>query len=174
MLGVSCWVLGAGTEQTVGKLNSFRDLNVYQELKRLHLTVHNLTLTFPKFETYELGSQMRRSSNSCCAILAEGWGSRHTNIYIESVNRAMGEARETQHHLDVACDKGYLTKTEFNKLDSEYEVCGRMLEALHQSLSRWQGTTRTGDTVREERAPYDTEGEWEDMLDAVLSESPNT
>lgn len=139
----------------VAKLNSFRDLNVYQELKKLHLTVHELTLGFPKFELYELGSQLRRSSNAACAIVAEGWGSRHTNIYIEAVNRAMGEVRETQHHLDVACDKGYLHRRRFQDLDAEYESCNRMLESLHQSLSQWKGSTRTGNMIREETAEYE-------------------
>lgn len=158
----------------MAKLNSFRDLNVYQDMKRLHLKVHKLTLGFPKFETYELGSQVRRSSNASCAILAEGWGSRHTNMYIEAVNRAMGEVRETQHHLDVACEKGYLTGQEFKEFDAAYEICGRMLEALHQSLSKWKGTTRTGDVVREERALYCTGAEWEDMAAYLSAESPNT
>jgi len=85
----------------MGQLKSFRDLKVYQKLKALHIEVHNETLGFPKFETYELGSQVRRSSNSAPAQIAEGWGSRHTNIYIEAINRSMGEVRETQHHNSV-------------------------------------------------------------------------
>ena len=56
----------------MSKLRSFRELRVYQKLKELHLQVHELTLTFPKFETYELASQLRRSSNAAPAILAEG------------------------------------------------------------------------------------------------------
>ena len=47
-----------------GLLRSFEDLKVYQNLLELHLEVHQLTLTFPEFEMYELGSQLRRSSNS--------------------------------------------------------------------------------------------------------------
>ena len=62
----------------MAKLNSFRDLRMYQELKRLHLAVNDESLRFPKFEMFELGSQVRRSSNAACAILAEGWGSSHT------------------------------------------------------------------------------------------------
>jgi hypothetical protein len=46
------------------KIQSFRDLRVYQKLKALHLAVHRLSLDFPKFEMYELGSQVRKSSNS--------------------------------------------------------------------------------------------------------------
>jgi four helix bundle protein len=71
----------------MSQLKSFRHLKVYQKLKALHLEVHHETLLFPKFELYELGSQVRRSSNAAPAILAEGWGSRHTNIYIEAINK---------------------------------------------------------------------------------------
>ena len=45
----------------MGQLKSFRDLKVYQKLKALHLEVHNETLGFPKFESYELGSHPNRS-----------------------------------------------------------------------------------------------------------------
>ncbi len=138
----------------MGQLKSFRDLKVYQKLKALHLAIHGETLEFPKFETYELGSQVRRSSNSAPAQIAEGWGSRHTNIYIEAINRAMGEVRETQHHIDVAKEKKCLTAQRFQELDDRYDECGRMLEGLHQALSEWRGTTRTGSVVQEELAEY--------------------
>ena len=140
----------------MGQLTSYRDLKVYQKLKALHIEVHNETLGFPKFETYELGSQVRRSSNSAPAQLAEGWGSRHTNIYIEAINRALGEVRETQHHIDVAKEKKYLSVERFQELDDRYEECGRMMEGLHQALSSWRDTTRTGSVIREERAEYIT------------------
>lgn len=139
----------------MGALNSFRDLRVYQELKRLHLELNTASLRFPRFEMYELGSQMRRSSNAAPAILAEGWGSRHTNMYLEAINRSKGELRETQHHLDVAHAKGYLDAARRAELDSAYESCDRMLERLHERLSEWKGTTRTGNEVREPPAVYE-------------------
>jgi len=73
------------------------------------------------------------------------------------VNRALGEVRETQHHLDVACEKGYLAKEGFAALDDRYDHCGRMLENLHKALSSWAGTTRTGAEVREDEQPYGRE-----------------
>jgi len=154
----------------MGKLSSFRELQVYQKLKALHLEVHRESLRFPKFELYELGSQVRRSSNSAPAILAEGWGSRHTNIYIEAINRAMGEVRETQHHLDVAKDKAYLTEEQFTGFDARYDECGRMLEGLHQALSEWRGTTRTGNAVREDHAAYGSDAapsDWAQIIDII-------
>jgi four helix bundle protein len=133
----------------MAQLKSFRELRVYQELKQLHLAVHDESLRFPKFEMYELGSQVRKSSNAAPAILAEGWGSRHTNIYLEAVNRSKGEIRETQHHLDVARAKQYLGEARWAELDAAYERCDRMLQRLHERLSEWRDTVRTGGCVRE-------------------------
>jgi four helix bundle protein len=135
-------------------LNSFRDLRVYQELRRLHLAVNDETLRFPKFEMFELGSQLRRSSNAAPAILAEGWGSTHTNIYLEAINRSKGEVRETQHHLDMAHAKRYLDQPRWAEFDAAYEVCDKMLARLHERLSEWRGTTRTDAVIREAPAHY--------------------
>ena len=111
------------------------DLNVYNKLFSLHLEVHDLTLTFPKFEMYELGSQLRKSSNSGPANLAEGFGNKHTNIFTETISRAQGEVRETAHHLRVANAKKYLPKEKFSHLTCEYEECSKMLYGLEKSLS---------------------------------------
>ena len=51
-------------------------------------------------------------------------------MYLEAINRAMGEVRETQHHLDTAKDKEYLNQERFDELDDGYDHCGRMLERL--------------------------------------------
>jgi len=110
------------------------DLKVYNKLCDLTIDVHKLTLTFPKFEMYELGSQLRRSSNSAPANIAEGFNNKHTNIYLESISRAQGEIRETRHHLKIAFRKNYLTQDELNYLIEEYNICGRMLTSLEKSL----------------------------------------
>lgn len=154
----------------MAQLSSFRELRVYQELRRLHLAVHEETLCFPKLEMYELGSQLRRSSNAVPAILAEGWGSRHTNIYLEAINRSKGELRETQHHLDMAHAKHYLDEGKWAGFDAAYESCDKMLQRLHESLSEWRGTTRTGKEVRESTCPYGSEtAEW-DSITRITSE----
>jgi four helix bundle protein len=86
-------------------ITSFEDLEVYKKLVELHLEVHQLTLRFPKYEMYELGSQLRRSSNSIPANIAEGWNNKHSNIYLEGINRALGELRKTKHHVLMAFRK---------------------------------------------------------------------
>ena len=93
-----------------------------------------MTLIFPKFELYELGSQLRRSSNSAPANLAEGFDNKHTNIYTECISRAQGEIRETKHHLKMAYRKKYITEEKLDYFLNEYNICGKMLTNLERSL----------------------------------------
>jgi len=109
-------------------------LDVYNKLTKLHLEINELSLKFPKFELYELGSQIRRSSNSSPANLAEGWSNKHINIYLEGINRAQAEVQETKHHLYVAFRKNYLKEEEYSKYKSRYDECGKMLKGLERSL----------------------------------------
>ena len=73
------------------------DLEVYQRLCKLHIEVCDLRHDWPQEERYELGSQVRRSSNSSPAQLAEKHDDRHIRNKIEGVNRSRGEAGETIH-----------------------------------------------------------------------------
>jgi len=125
------------------RITSYNDLEVYQKLCDLHIEVNKLTFTFPKFELYELGSQLRRSSNSIPANVAEGWNNKHINIYLEGINRALGELRETEHHIKMAFRKEYITHLEYSDISSRYNECGRMLKALEKSLNLWKSTPIT-------------------------------
>lgn len=116
------------------KFDSVEDLDVYKKLFALAIEVNDLTMLFPKFELFELGSQLRRSSNSSPANLAEGFNNKHTNIYLEGISRAQGEIRETIHHLKVCFQKKYLNEEKLSYLLKEYDVCGRMLTNLGKSL----------------------------------------
>jgi len=84
------------------------DLLVYQRLCALHLEVCDMSHEWPAEERYEIGSQIRRSSNSAPAQLAEKNDDRHVRNKIEGVNRSRGEAAETVHHLFMAKLKGYI------------------------------------------------------------------
>ena len=117
-------------------ISTFEDLDVYKKLVELHLEIHELTLTFPKYEMYELGSQVRRSSNSIAANIAEGWNNKHSNMYLEGINRALGEMRETRHHIQMAFRKGHLSKDVADALLGRYDQCGKMLRGLEQSIER--------------------------------------
>ena len=83
-----------------------------------------------------MGSQIRRSSNSAPANVAEGWNNKHTNIYLECLNRAIAESQETQHHISVAKAKSYIEEETFKEIDSRYTECIKMIHGLKRSLAK--------------------------------------
>jgi four helix bundle protein len=112
------------------------DLEVYKRLCGLHIEVCDLTHDWPHEEKYELGSQIRRSSNSSPAQLAEKNDDRHVRNKIEGVNRSRGEAAETIHHLFMAKLKGYLPEKKYTEFRARYKECIRMLNGLEKTLER--------------------------------------
>ena len=123
-------------------IHSFEDLVVYQRLVELHLEVNELTMSFPRHEMYELGSQLRRSSNAVAAILAEAWNNKHVSVYLEGINRALGELRETRHHLTIASRKNYVDPASLAGFTERYDECGRMLRGLELALLRSEARSR--------------------------------
>ena len=112
------------------------DLDVYRKLCRLHIEICGPSLTWPPEEKYENGSQIRRSSNSSPAQLAEKNDDRHVRNKIEGVNRSRGEAAETIHHLFMAREKGYIVSGVYESFRTRYKECIRMLNGLEKSLER--------------------------------------
>ena len=112
------------------------DLEVYQKLCHLHLEICNLSHRWPAEEKYELGAQVRKSSNSAPANLAEKNLDRHVRNKIEGVNRARGEALETVHHLYIAKLKNYVKVPVFESYRGRYEECVRMLNGLERNLEK--------------------------------------
>jgi four helix bundle protein len=112
------------------------DLQVYERLCRLHIDVCDLSRTWPPDERFELGSQVRRSSNSSPANLAEKHSDRHVRNKIEGVNRARTEALETVHHLNIARMKNYLLPEVYESFRDRYLECVRMLNGLERTLEK--------------------------------------
>jgi four helix bundle protein len=112
------------------------NLEVYQKLCRLHIEICDLSHEWPSEERYELGSQIRRSSNSAPSQLAERHDDRHVRNKIEGVNRARGEAGETIHHLFVASLKNYVQEELYDAFRDRYKECIRMLNGLEKTLEQ--------------------------------------
>jgi four helix bundle protein len=87
------------------KISSFRDLNVYQKAFKLQKDIFELTKEFPAEERYSLTDQIRRSSRSIGANIAEAWQKRlYPAHFVSKLTDADGEQAETQHWLDT-CTK---------------------------------------------------------------------
>ena len=82
-------------------MKSYRELDIYNDSKKLAIEVHKVTLILPKFELYEEGSQIRRSSKSVTAMIVEGYGrKRYKADFIKFLIYAQAECDETIVHLD--------------------------------------------------------------------------
>ena len=104
------------------KIQNHRDLLVYQKSFEAAMQLFELTKNYPKEETYALTDQLRRSSRSVCANLAEAWRKRrYQNAFVSKVCDSEGEAAETQVWIEFSVGCGYMNKTEARPLDKVYD-----------------------------------------------------
>ena len=112
-------------------VHDYRDLNVYKLSRQMALEIFELTKEFPKEEMYALTDQIRRSSRSVGAQIAEAWAKRrYEKHFISKLTDADAESRETQHWLECATDCGYLEPKTASLLIDQYQSIGRMLGSM--------------------------------------------
>jgi four helix bundle protein len=112
-------------------VSGFRDLKVYQLAYRLAMEIFELSKSFPSEEKFSLTDQVRRSSRSVAANIAEGYRKKqYAKMFVSKMADADGEATETQVWLDFARDCGYLSPERQRELTSGYEEIGRMLGGM--------------------------------------------
>ncbi|MFZ5517826.1 MAG: four helix bundle protein [Candidatus Zhuqueibacterota bacterium] len=114
----------------------FKDLEVYKLAKQLAVEIHKMTLSLPKFELFEEGSQVRRSSKSVVANIVEGFGRRrYKNEFLKHITIALSECDETQVHLELLYETGSLKDEEmYQKLKEETNKLARMLNTFFHSI----------------------------------------
>ena len=115
-------------------IRHFRDLDVYQNAFETGLRVYELSKKFPDAERYALTDQVRRSSRSVCANIAEAWRKRrYTAAFISKLSDSEGEAAETQVHIEFAFRHGYICHTDFQAIDNAYEhILGQLVRMIDQ------------------------------------------
>jgi four helix bundle protein len=112
-------------------VKSFRELDVYILAKELTDEVFEITKTFPKEETYSLTDQIRRSSRSVGAQIAEAWGKRkYEKHFISKLTDADGEQLETQHWIEIAYDCGYISTEQKADFLQKYESLGKRIASM--------------------------------------------
>ena len=117
-------------------MTSYEDMDVYKLAKKMAVEVHLMTLReLPKFENYEQGSQIRRSSKSVVANFVEGYGRRHyTAEYIRFLTYALASCDETKAHLELLHETGSMRPERFQYFYSNYRKAGGMLYNLRQAV----------------------------------------
>ncbi len=113
------------------KISSFRDLRVYQKAFQLQQAIFEITRQFPSEEKYSLTDQIRRSSRSIGANIAEAWQKRlYPAHFVSKLTDADGEQAETQHWLDTARACDYFTDSRHKEVMNECLSIGRMLGTM--------------------------------------------
>jgi four helix bundle protein len=115
-------------------IRHFRDLDVYKNAVAAGLRVYELSKKFPPEEKYSLTDQIRRSSRSVCANIAEAWRKRrYEAAFVSKLSDAEGEAAETEVHLEFAFQHRYVSHDEFLSVDDAYEkICAQLVRMIDE------------------------------------------
>lgn len=110
---------------------SFKDLIVYKKAFNLAMKIFDCSKSFPKEETYSLTDQIRRSSRSVCASIAEAYRKRRYEAhFISKTSDADMENSETQVWLQFALECNYLSRIIFDELMNLSEEIGKLLNHM--------------------------------------------
>lgn len=119
-------------------VRSFRDLNVYQNSFEAALEIYIMSKSFPVEEKYSLTDQIRRSSRSVCANIAEAWRKRrYKAAFVSKLNDSEGEAAETQVWLDFALRINLIEVGTWNELNEKYEIILGQLVKMINKPEKW-------------------------------------
>lgn len=120
------------------RIHSYKELRVYKNAFAAAMEIYKKTKSFPAEEKYSLVDQMRRSSRSVCANLAEAWRKRrYQAAFISKLSEVAGEANETQVWLEMATECGYMTREEAVRLDAIYNHILAQLTVMSEQSHQW-------------------------------------
>lgn len=135
-----------------GYVERYQDLLVYQKQRELSKAVFEISKSFPSEEKYSLTDQIRRSSRSIGAQIAEAWAKRlYPKHFVSKLSDADGEQQETQHWLREAEDCGYLDPETRKQVNCLCVEIGRMLGAM---IKKAETFAKKDYKVRDDGIPY--------------------
>ena len=109
----------------------FKDLKVYQLSYQLALEIFEITKGYPKEELYSLTDQIRRSSRSVPANVAEAWRKRkYPKSFVNKLTDSLAEESETEVWLDFSKDLKYIISERYKYFIDKYDEVARMLSSM--------------------------------------------
>lgn len=119
----------------------FKELIAYKKAFNLAMEVYHISKTFPKEEKYSLTDQIRRSSRSTCANIAEAYRKRiYPKHFINKLTDSDGENSETDVWLDFAFACEYLNKDKYRELHSESSEIGKLINYMINNPNKFGST----------------------------------
>jgi four helix bundle protein len=120
------------------KIKTYKDLNVFKVSFDMANRIFEFSLNFPVEEKYSLTDQIRRSSRSICANIAEAYSARkYEKSFISKLIISQCEASETQVWLDFAFEYSYINKEDYSLLHKEYGHIVAMLINMINNSDKW-------------------------------------
>ena len=122
----------------------FKELIAYKKAFKLAMEIYKFSILFPKVERYSLTDQIRRSSRSTCANMAEAYRKRiYSKHFITKLTDSDGENSETDVWLDFALACEYITKETYNVLHSECIEIGKLINFMINNPDKF-GSSKVG------------------------------
>lgn len=119
-------------------ISNHEDLEVYQIAFDAAMKIFEISKNFPKEEKYSLVDQIRRSSRSVCANLAEAWRRRRYKAsFLSKLNDAEAEAAESQVWLKFAVKCEYVDRETGRQLYSQYNRILGLIVTMTNSADKW-------------------------------------
>ncbi|MBL7898619.1 MAG: four helix bundle protein [Crocinitomicaceae bacterium] len=119
-----------------GKINSYKDLLVWQKSMELVKCIYALSTRLPENEKFGLTSQIRRAAVSVPSNIAEGWGMAVTGNYIHHLKISFGSLCEVETQLILIIELNFVTQEESAKVKSLIYETGKMLKSLMIALEQ--------------------------------------
>jgi len=121
---------------------SYKNLEIWKMARMISVEIHQMSLRLPKFELYETGSQIRRSSKSIRSNIVEGYGRRlYKQDFIRFLIYSQASTDETIDHLETLYETGSLKDEElFQKLSNKLTTLGKKINRFIQSVNKNHNT----------------------------------
>ena len=118
-------------------MKNYKDLDIYNLSYDLALKVHKLSLKLPKYEMYEEGSQVRRSSKGITSCIVEGYGRRRYKVdFVRFLVYAHAKCDETILHLSFIKDTHELNENEITRCLDKYDEFGSKINRFIQYVEK--------------------------------------
>lgn len=118
---------------------SYKKLEIWERARKISIAIHKMTLNeLPKFEMYEEGSQIRRSSKSVRSNIVEGYGrKKYVAEYVRFLTFSISSNDETIDHLETLYETGSLKNENlYSDLHEQLDILGKKLNLFIQSVER--------------------------------------
>jgi len=122
----------------MGRIESFKELIVYQKAYNLAMEIFEISKGFPKEEKYSLTDQIRRSSRSVTSCIGESWAKRrYEKVFVNKITDSLSEENETEVWLDYSFSCNYISEETHNRTLDGYKEVRLMLISMINHPEKW-------------------------------------